>query len=98
MNIKSLNKQHNIPEMLSDFCLRMKMSGYPARCRETIIASALKAWEEDKTGIKPITGTGAGGRRKEERRRRRKKSAGTRNLVEGAVTSPCFVQLPLEAA
>ena len=44
--------------MLSDFCLRMKMSGYPGRYRETIISSALKAWEnmveEDRTEKKPL--------------------------------------------
>jgi hypothetical protein len=45
-------------EFLSDLCLRMKMSGYFERYRQTIVQSALKAWErmleEDRTGARPL--------------------------------------------
>ena len=45
-------------DMLSDFCLRMKISGYRERYRETIIRSALAAWdkveEKDRTGERPL--------------------------------------------
>ena len=43
---------------LSDFCLRMKISGYGEKYRETIIRSALTAWEKqvemDRTGERPL--------------------------------------------
>ena len=43
---------------LSDFCLRMKISGYGEKYRETIIRSALSAWgkqvEMDTTGERPL--------------------------------------------
>jgi hypothetical protein len=45
-------------EFLSDLCLRMKMSGYGERYRQTIIQSALKAWdrmlEADRSGARPL--------------------------------------------
>jgi hypothetical protein len=45
-------------EHLSDLCLRMKMSGYSERYRQTVIQSALKAWERmleaDRTGARPL--------------------------------------------
>ena len=49
---------HRIDAILSDFCLRMKMSGYPEKYRQNIILSALTAWdrmvEMDKSGEKPL--------------------------------------------
>ena len=43
---------------LSDFCLRMKISGYGEKYRETIIRSALTAWEKqvemDRAGERPL--------------------------------------------
>ena len=43
---------------LSDFCLRMKISGYGEKYRETIVRSALSAWEKqvemDTTGERPL--------------------------------------------
>ena len=43
---------------LSDFCLRMKISGYSEKYRETVIRSALKAWEKqlnlDQSGERPL--------------------------------------------
>ena len=45
-------------ELLSDFSLRMKISGYSERYRETIIRSAISAWEKqvemDLTGETPL--------------------------------------------
>ena len=45
-------------DILSDFCLRMKLSGYSERYREHIIKLALKGWEKmqekDSTGAKPL--------------------------------------------
>ena len=45
-------------ELLSDFSLRMKISGYNERYRETIIPSAISAWrkqvEMDSTGECPL--------------------------------------------
>ena len=45
-------------ELLSDFSLRMKISGYSERYRETIIRSAISAWkkqvEMDLTGETPL--------------------------------------------
>ena len=45
-------------EFLNDFCLRMKMSGYPEQYRKNIIESALAAWDkivlEDQFGLKPL--------------------------------------------
>ena len=45
-------------EMLTDFCLRMELSGYPEAYRLTIIQSAPKAWERmkeaDRTGTRPL--------------------------------------------
>ena len=37
-------------EFLSDFCMRMKLSGYPERYRAGIIESALKAWDKRRIG------------------------------------------------
>ena len=45
-------------ELLSDFGLRMLLSGYPESYRATIINSVLAAWEktkeDDRTGVKPL--------------------------------------------
>ena len=45
-------------EFLTDFCLRMKLSGYPERYRASIIESALKAWDkillDDLLGVRPL--------------------------------------------
>jgi hypothetical protein len=45
-------------ELLSDFCLRLKLSGYTERFRETVVRSALAAWskllELDRTGERPL--------------------------------------------
>ena len=45
-------------EMLTDFSLRMKLSGYTENYRQTIINSALVAWqrieEKDRTGERPL--------------------------------------------
>ena len=47
-----------VAEMLTDFCLRMKISGYSEKYRETIIHSALAGWDRmlelDRTGEKPL--------------------------------------------
>ena len=49
---------HRTDEILSDFCLRMKLSGYPEKYRANIINSALTAWdrmvEMDESGEKPL--------------------------------------------
>ena len=58
-------------ELLSDFSLRLKLSGYSERYRETVIRSALAAWstmvEEHKSGQHPLYREREW--RKEERRR-----------------------------
>lgn len=47
-----------LTDLLSDFCLRMKMSGYNEHYRHNIIISALAGWnrqkENDRRGIKPM--------------------------------------------
>ena len=47
-----------VSEILSDFCLRMQISGYNEQYRYSIIRSALTAWEKQKTlnvqGIRPM--------------------------------------------
>ena len=62
-------------EFLSDFCVRMKISGYSERYRENIIKSALVAWdrmvEQDQKGEKPLYRDNTW--RKEERRKEKEK-------------------------
>ena len=47
-----------VVEMLSDLCLRMKESGYPAKYRENVILTALSVWEKmvemDRSGTRPL--------------------------------------------
>ena len=66
-------------DMLSDFCLRMKISGYRERYRETIIRSALAAWdkveEKDRTGERPLY-RDKGWKREERREEKEKKKRG----------------------
>merc|ERR1712020_331626 len=60
-------------EFLSDFSLRMKLSGYPERYRATIIESALIAWDkillDDLMGVRPLYRTNSW--KKEERRKKK---------------------------
>ena len=60
-------------EFLTDFCLRMKLSGYPERYRAAIIESALKAWDkillDDLLGVRPLYRTNTW--KKEERRKKK---------------------------
>ena len=69
---------------LSDFSLRMKISGYSEKFRETIICSAIAAWEKqtemDRTGERPLYRPREW--RKEERSRRKeyKKTGWFKNL------------------
>ena len=60
-------------EFLSDFCLRMKLSGYPERYRAAIIESALTAWDkmllDDVVGVRPLYRTNSW--KKEERRKKK---------------------------
>ena len=62
-------------EFLSDFCLRMKISGYPQQYRKAIIESALAAWDkillEDQFGLKPLYRSNDW--KKEERRKEKEK-------------------------
>ena len=62
-------------EFLSDFCLRMKISGYPEQYRKAIIESALAAWDkillEDQFGLKPLYRSNDW--MKEERRKEKEK-------------------------
>lgn len=66
-------------ELLSDFCLRMKISGYPQLYRKGIIESTLAAWdkilEEDRTGERPLYRERAW-RREERQKEKEKKAAG----------------------
>ena len=57
------NTSSNVPwsrkaEILSDFSLRMKLSGYGEKYRETVILSALAAWDKmvakDRSGERPL--------------------------------------------
>ena len=65
-------------EFLSDFCLRMKISGYPEQYRKAIIESALAAWDkillEDQFGLKPLYRSNDW--MKEERRKEKEKKKG----------------------
>ena len=62
-------------EFLSDFCLRMKISGYPELYRKSIIESALAAWDkillDDQFGLKPLYRSNDW--MKEERRKEKEK-------------------------
>ena len=62
-------------EFLNDFCLRMKISGYPEQYRKNIIESALAAWDkivlEDQFGLKPLYRSNDW--KKEERRKEKEK-------------------------
>ena len=62
-------------EFLSDFCLRMKISGYPQQYRKCIIESALAAWDkillEDQFGLKPLYRSNSW--MKQERRKEKEK-------------------------
>ena len=57
-NCSSRLKWDKIAEILTDFCVRMKLSGYNERYRLNIIQSAPRKWEEqkkqDKIGIRPL--------------------------------------------
>ena len=66
-------------EFLTNFCVRMKISGYKERYRETVITSALAAWqkmqEEDRSGVRPLYRSNTW--KKEERQKQKvKKRAG----------------------
>ena len=87
---------------LSDFCLRMKISGYGEKYRETIIRSALTAWEKqvemDRTGERPLYRPREW--QKEERAKKKEfKSRGWFRKLGGKTNdfSLSFVQRPLEA-
>ena len=62
-------------EFLNDFCLRMKISGYPEQYRKNIIESALAAWDkivlDDQFGLKPLYRSNDW--KKEERRKEKEK-------------------------
>ena len=81
-------------EFLSDFCLRMKLSGYPERYRAAIIESALAAWDkiilEDQFGLRPLYRTNSW--RKEERKKKKEqKKAGWYKQAGGKVNDfPIF--------
>ena len=94
------NTSINIPwdrkaELLSDFSLRMKLSGYPEKYRETIILSALTApgrsccrrTEQERS---PSIGRGPGGGRRGTERKRRKRKAGIEALVAKQTISLYF--------
>ena len=82
-----------LEEMLTDFCLRMKTSGYPEKYRENVILSALTAWdrmvEMDRTGEKPLHREN--GWRKEERRiEKERKKTGWFTGGDGKADFPIF--------
>ena len=81
-------------KMLSDFCLRMKMSGYPGRYRETIISSALKAWEtmveEDRTEKKPLYRDQSWRQGERAKEKERKKSGWYKRLGGKSSDFPLF--------
>ena len=72
-------------EFLNDFCLRMKISGYPEQYRKNIIESALAAWDkivlEDQFGLKPFYRSNDW--KKEERRKEGKKEGKKERRNEG---------------
>ena len=56
-----------VVEMLSDLCLRMKESGYPAKYRENVILSAGKKMVEiDRSGTRPLHRETVGGKKKQD--------------------------------
>ena len=69
---------------LSDFCLRMKISGYSENYRETVIRSALTAWEKqlelDRTGERPLFRPGDWNKEDRARKKESKKSGWFKQL------------------
>jgi hypothetical protein len=81
-------------ELLSDFSLRMKLSGYPARYRETVFQSALKAWErmaeEDRTGVRPLYRDRSWRKEERSREKERKKAGWFKQLGGQKSDFPLF--------
>ena len=83
------NCSHSVPrsrkaDLLSDFSLRMKLSGYSESYRATIIRSALAAWqkmlEEDRTGVQPLYRERCWMRKERNKEKEKKKSRWFRRL------------------
>ena len=71
-------------DLLSDFSLRMMLSGYTENFRASIIQSALTAWErmlvEDMTGVQPLYREREWRREERDKQKERKKSRWFRKL------------------
>jgi hypothetical protein len=84
-------------ELLSDYSLRMKLSGYSATYRETIVRSALAAWEkqleQDRTGEKPLYRERSW--RKEERAKAKEKKRHGSHRQLGGTTNDFAVFCPM---
>ena len=84
-------------ELLSDFSLRLKISGYSERFRETVMRSALSAWdkllEADQSGEQPLYRERTWCRDKRNKQKEAKKKHWFRNL--GGQTNDFTVFCPM---
>ena len=81
-------------EFLSDFCLRMKISGYPEQYRKAIIESALAAWDkiilEDQFGLKPLYRSNDWMKEERRKKKEKKKSSWFRSMGGSKNDFPIF--------